>query len=310
MRIVAALGGNALLKRGEPMTPEGQLANVRRAAEALAPVLRRHQTVVTHGNGPQVGLLALQSAAYGAATAFPLDVLGAESEGMIGYLIEQELRNVLGPQYPVAALLTQTVVDAHDPAFKNPTKPVGPVYDRPEAERIAAERGWSVGADGSKFRRLVPSPEPREILEIRTIEILMQAGIAVICAGGGGIPVARLPNGAYHGVEAVIDKDLASALLARELGADALVMLTDVAAVEVDHGTPSARAIRVASPTALSKLDFEAGSMGPKVAAAIGFVNETGGFAAIGRLEDVEAILDGRRGTQVRVDARGVEFAA
>ena len=309
MRVVVALGGNALLKRGEPMTAENQLANVRRAATALAPVLRQHQTVVTHGNGPQVGLLALQAAAYGGASAFPLDVLGAESEGMIGYLIEQELRNALGPQFSVAALLTQTVVDAHDPAFKNPTKPVGPVYERPEAERIAAERGWNVGADGSKFRRLVPSPEPREILEVRTIEILMKAGIAVICAGGGGIPVAQLPNGAYHGVEAVIDKDLASALLARELGADALVMLTDVTAVEVDHGTPSARAIRVASPTALSKLDFEAGSMGPKVAAAIGFVNETGGFAAIGRLEDVEAILDGRRGTQVRVDPRGVEFA-
>ena len=309
MRVVVALGGNALLKRGEPMTAENQLANVRRAATALAPVLRQHQTVVTHGNGPQVGLLALQAAAYGGASAFPLDVLGAESEGMIGYLIEQELRNALGPQFSVAALLTQTVVDAHDPAFKNPTKPVGPVYERPEAERIAAERGWNVGADGSKFRRLVPSPEPREILEVRTIEILMKAGIAVISSGGGGIPVAQLPNGAYHRVEAVIDKDLASALLARELGADALVMLTDVTAVEVDHGTPSARAIRVASPTALSKLDFEAGSMGPKVAAAIGFVNETGGFAAIGRLEDVEAILDGRRGTQVRVDARGVEFA-
>ena len=310
MRIVVALGGNALLKRGEPMTADNQLANIRRAAKALAPVLRRHQAVVTHGNGPQVGLLALQAASYGTATAFPLDVLGAESEGMIGYMIEQELRNELGPGYPVAALLTQTVVDAFDPAFGTPTKPVGPIYEKAEAMRIAAERGWTVGEDGTSFRRLVPSPEPREILEIRTIEILMQAAITVICAGGGGIPVVRAPNGTYHGVEAVIDKDLASALLGSQLGARALVMLTDVAAVEVDHGTPSARAISVVSPTVLSKLHFEAGTMGPKVAAAIVFVNETGGVAAIGKLGEVEAIIDGRSGTRIRADADGLKFAS
>lgn len=309
MRIVVALGGNALLKRGEPLTAKNQLANVRRAARALAPVLRKHQVVVTHGNGPQVGLLALQAAAYGGATAFPLDVLGAESEGMIGYMIEQEIRNEIGPEHPVATLLTQTVVDAHDSAFKTPTKPVGPVYEQAEALRLATERGWTVGPDGSKYRRLVPSPEPQDILEIRTIEILMQAGVTVICTGGGGIPVVKLPTGAYHGVEAVVDKDLASALLARQLGAETLLMLTDVAAVEIDHGTPTARAIASASPAVLSRLCFEAGTMRPKVAAATAFVNETGGVAAIGRLEDIEAILDGRAGTRVRADAGKLSLA-
>jgi carbamate kinase len=309
MRLVVALGGNALLKRGEPMTAENQLANVRHAAHALAPIIREHQTVVTHGNGPQVGLLALQAAAYGNPSAFPLDVLGAESEGMIGYMIEQELRNELGLERPVATLLTQTAVDPYDPAFKSPSKPVGPVYGKDEAMKLAAERGWTVGPDGTNYRRLVASPQPQSILESRTIEILMQAGVTVICAGGGGIPVVRLPTGAFHGVEAVIDKDLASALLARRLGADALLMLTDVAAVEVDHGTASARAIRSASPDALAKIHFEAGSMGPKVAAAIGFVNETGGIASIGSLSEVEAVLDGRAGTRVRADAEGLELA-
>lgn len=307
MQLVVALGGNALLRRSEEMTPENQLANIRRAAAALAPVLRRHRMVITHGNGPQVGLLALQGEAYAGAEAFPLDVLGAETEGMIGYLIEQELRNEVGPGYPVAALLTQTVVDARDPAFRNPSKPIGPVYRGDEAQRIAAARGWSIGGDGAGFRRLVPSPEPCEILEIRTIEILMQAGITVLCAGGGGIPVVRLATGAYRGVEAVIDKDLASALLARQLGADMLVMLTDVDAVQLDFGTPAARAIRRAPPCELAKHDFPAGTMGPKVSAAIGFVQETGGTAAIGNLEKLEAILDGESGTHVSLSAAGLE---
>ena len=299
MRVVAALGGNALLRRGEPLTAENQRHNVQTAAAALAPLANEHELVITHGNGPQVGLLALQSAAFKAAESYTLDILDAETEGMIGYLIEQELSNRLAPQRACATLLTQIEVDRDDPAFETPGKPIGPVYDEADARRLAAERGWSIARDGEHFRRVVPSPRPRRILEIGVIELLVSRGVIVICAGGGGIPVVRLDQGGFHGVEAVIDKDLASALLARELGADALVLLTDVEAVMTNWGQPDARAIRRISPQALAAYSFAPGSMGPKIQAAVEFVGQSGGVAGIGRLDDAAAILAGDAGTVI-----------
>jgi carbamate kinase len=296
-RIVAALGGNALLRRGEPPDAATQQRNVDVAVEALAELAREHQLVVTHGNGPQVGLLALQSAAYRDVDPYPLDVLGAETEGMIGYLIEQGLENAL-PNRHVATLLTQIVVDGGDPAFRRPTKPIGPVYDAATASALAQERQWSVARDGAGFRRVVPSPEPREIVELDAIRLLVEAGIVVVCAGGGGIPVTR--NGTLRGVEAVIDKDLAAALLAEQLEADFLLLLTDVEAVEADWRTPQARPIRQTSPDELRGLTFAAGSMGPKIEAACRFVERTGGVAGIGSLADAREVVAGRRGTLIR----------
>lgn len=302
MRVVIALGGNALLKRGEPLDAALQLGNVRRAARALAPAAREHQVIVTHGNGPQVGLLALQSEAFVEGRPFPLDVLGAQTQGMIGYMIEDELRDALRGAREVAALLTQVVVDEHDPAFEKPTKPVGPVYEARVAQALARERGWTVGADGGHWRRLVPSPEPRRIVEINSIRLLVEAGVIVICAGGGGVPVVREHGGELRGAEAVIDKDLCAALLASQLQASALLMLTDADAVYDGWGTPGARPIRQATPAALRRMSFAAGSMAPKVEAACRFVEGAGAgarFAAIGALQDVEAVLRGEKGTRV-----------
>lgn len=300
MLVVIALGGNALLRRGEPLTAENQRANVRRAAAAIAEVVAAgHRVVICHGNGPQVGLLALQAAAYRPDEAYPLDVLGAETEGMIGYLIEQELENALPEGPRVATLLTQVEVDPRDPAFGNPTKPVGPVYDRAEAEHLARARGWSIAPDGGKYRRVVPSPLPRHIPDLGIIRLLVDQNVIVICAGGGGIPVIRRDDGSLIGVEAVIDKDRAGGLLAKEIGADALLMLTDVDAVYLDWGTPDQRPIRRVSPEALRQRSFAAGSMGPKVEAACDFVDATGGIAGIGALGQGLAILEGRAGTLV-----------
>lgn len=299
MLIVAAIGGNALLKRGEPLTAEIQRANVKVAALALAEIVRAgHQLIVTHGNGPQVGLLALQGAAYKPDEAYPLDVLGAETEGMIGYLIEQELENALGHDHAVATLLTQVVVDPKDPAFQTPTKFVGPVYSRAEAEVRAKAAGWNIAQDGDHWRRVVPSPKPTEIPDLRVLRLLLDQGVTVICAGGGGIPVMRRLDGAMIGVEAVIDKDAASALLASELGADALLLLTDVDAVFTNFGNEDASPIRNLSPKEGRAMDMPAGSMGPKLKAACDFA-EVGGFAGIGRLSDALHILDGSAGTQV-----------
>ncbi|MGX8012413.1 carbamate kinase [Mesorhizobium sp. ORM8.1] len=296
MLIVAALGGNALLRRGEPMTAENQRKNVKRAASALAALMEEgHSLVITHGNGPQVGLLALQSAASPEG-AFPLDVLGAESAGMVGYMIEQELANLTG-QGLFATLLTQVKVDPRDPAFAHPTKPIGPVYDEATARRLAGERGWTVAPDGDKWRRVVSSPRPLDILEVSVISYLVEHGVVVICTGGGGVPVMALDDGSMIGVEAVIDKDLASSLLARQLKADMLLMLTDVDAVYVGYGTPEARALRNVGATELSGKDFPAGSMGPKISAAIEFIQATGNPSAIGRLEDAKEIVKRRRGT-------------
>jgi carbamate kinase len=301
MRVLVALGGNALLKRGEPMTSDAQRANVRVAARALAPVAERHQLVLSHGNGPQVGLLALQSAAYEEVEAYPLDVLGAQTEGMIGYMVEQELGNLLPPEVPFATILTMVEVDADDPAFADPTKFVGPVYDRDEAEALAAAKGWVVKPDGAKFRRVVPSPEPKRIFEIRPIRWLLDKGTIVICAGGGGIPTMWVPGKerTLSGVEAVIDKDFASELLAREVGADLFIMATDVDGVYEAWGTPAQHRLDRVTPAELRAMDFAAGSMGPKVEAAARFVEATGRRAAIGALSDIEKIIDGSGGTNV-----------
>ncbi len=302
MRIVVALGGNALLKRGEPMTYDAQRTNVRIAAVALADLARDHQIIVAHGNGPQVGLLALQAAAYAPQTLWPLDVLGAETEGMIGYLIEQELMNALPAGAECATLLTRVEVDRADRAFDQPSKPIGPVYTADEAKLARAEHLWSMVAEGTGgLRRVVPSPLPKRILGLSAIKVLVEAGVCVICAGGGGIPVIRGDTGDMEGVEAVIDKDRTAALLAQELQADALLMLTDVAAVMRDWGTPTEAAISNITPDALDKMSFAAGSMGPKIAAARAFVRSGGKLAGIGTLQDARAILEGRAGTRVQM---------
>ena len=309
MRIVVALGGNALQRRGEPMTVERQRTNVAAACKSLAPVAEKHELVISHGNGPQVGLLALQAAAYDEASAYPFDVLGAQTEGMIGYMIEQELGNLLPFEKPLATILTMTEVDPDDPAFATPTKFVGPVYAEPDAQRLAAERGWTVRKDGEAWRRVVPSPIPRRIFETRPIEWLLAQGCVVICAGGGGIPTMyRKGTRTLVGVEAVIDKDRASAVLAEGLGADLLVIATDVDAIYLDWGTPAQRAVAAASPDALRTLDLAAGSMGPKAEAAAAFASATRHPCVIGALDQLPAILAGTSGTRVAVDVAGLEF--
>jgi carbamate kinase len=304
--VVAALGGNALLRRGEPLRADVQQANVRAACGALAPLAGEHRLVITHGNGPQVGLLAVQSDSSMQLPPYPLDVLGAESEGMIGYLLQQGLGNAL-PDRRVTTLLTQVVVDPLDPAFETPTKPIGPTYSEAEAHELAARHGWTVTPDGPYFRRVVPSPEPLAIVEIETIRLLVDAGVLVVCAGGGGIPVAVGGGGALRGVEAVIDKDLSAALLATLLGADFLLMLTDVPTVERDWGTPSASPIRRATPVELRTLEFPSGSMGPKIEAACRFVETSGGGAAIGSLTEAAAIVGGSAGTLVAPPSAGCD---
>jgi len=293
MLVVAALGGNALLRRGEPPEANRQIANIDRAALALAEVAHEHALVITHGNGPQVGLLALQS-------PDPLDMLSAETEGVIGYMIENALRNAL-PGRDIAGLVTQIEVDPEDPAFAAPDKPIGPLYDEAEARRLAAERGWSIALDDGGYRRVVPSPRPGRILEIETIRLLVRSGVLVICAGGGGIPVVFRAAG-WRGVEAVIDKDRASALLAKQLAADALLMLTDVDAVYADWDGARRAPFGAVHASELAGYGFAPGSMGPKVEAAIDFATATGRMAGIGRLEDAAAILRGAAGTRVTGD--------
>src|SRR3954452_12892174 len=313
MRVVAALGGNALLRRGQPLTAENQRANARVACKALAAVALEHELVISHGNGPQVGLLALQGSAYTEVDAYPLDLLGAQTEGMIGYLIQQELGNELPSEKRLASLLTLIEVDPEDPAFGDPTKPIGPIYDEEQSVRLANEKGWLFKPDGDSFRRVVPSPLPRRIFGIEPVEWLLAHDCVVICAGGGGIPVMysneSVPAGRrLVGVEAVIDKDLASALLAQDLRADALLIVTDVDAVYTDWGTPEQRPVRRATPEALAASEFAAGSMGPKVRAACAFVEQTGGLAAIGSISDTPALLRGEAGTIVNRDADGLEL--
>ena len=298
MLVIVALGGNALLRRDEPADVESQRRNVAVAVRAIAALADAHDVVVTHGNGPQIGLLALQGEAYREVRSYPLDVLGAESEGMIGYLLDQELVNELGGR-PVVTLLTQVQVAADDPAFARPTKPIGPQYDRDAAARLEAERGWALARDGDRYRRVVASPRPVAIVELQAIRMLVEAGVVVVCVGGGGIPVTVDARGRLRGVEAVIDKDHAAALLASRLGADALLLLTDVAAVEAGWGTADSRPLDEVSARELRELSFDPGSMGPKVQAACEFVEATGRFAAIGTLGDAPAILRGDAGTRI-----------
>lgn len=300
MRIVIALGGNALLERGQPMTAELQRTNVRKAAHALADLAQDHMIIVAHGSGPQVGLLALQAAAYKEVSPYPLDILGAESIGMIGYLVEQELANALPSGTRLATLLTQIEVSRDDPAFAQPQKPIGPVYRDSEAKRVRIEHGWPLIQEvRGEWRRVVPSPLPRRIIQIEVIRLLVEAGVVTICAGGGGIPVIQNESGDFEGVEAVIDKDRAAGLLAEELAADAFLMLTDVDAVYLGWGTPDQSPIRRATPVQLSATSFAPGSMGPKVEAACAFAATEGRVAGIGRLEDARAILEGRAGTVI-----------
>ena len=285
------------------MTAAAQHTNVRIAAAALADLAREHQIIVAHGNGPQVGLMALQAASFAPQNPWPLDVLGAETEGMIGYLIEQELMNALPPGSDCATLLTRVEVDRQDPAFDQPTKPIGPVYSAEDGKLIRAEHRWSmVEEPKGGLRRVVPSPLPVAILNIAPIRLLVEAGVCVICAGGGGIPVVRGPDGKMEGVEAVIDKDRTAALLARALKADVLLMLTDVEAVFRDWGGPDQAAIPRITPDALDAMEFAAGSMGPKITAACDFVRAGGTLSGIGRLQDARSIVEGRAGTQVRMD--------
>jgi len=297
VRIVVALGGNALLKRGERPDAANQIANVTMAVEALAPLAREHELVVTHGNGPQIGVLAVESASDPRLSEpYPLDVLGAQTQGMIGYWLLQAFQNAL-PGRQVASMLNQTLVLAHDPALENPTKFVGEVYDEAEAHRLAGERGWTVHQDGNGWRRVVGSPRPQRVVETRMIRLLLRSGAVVVCAGGGGVPVVRNERGKLRGLEAVIDKDLTAAVLAEALDADVLMVLTDVPNVVRNYGTPEAEAISRITPGALRREPFPAGSMGPKVDAVCRFVELTGDMAAIGRLQDAEAIMAGDAGT-------------
>jgi carbamate kinase len=307
VRVVVALGGNALLRRGEPLTAENQRLNVAGACAALAPLASEHELVVSHGNGPQVGLLALQGAAYAKVETYPLDVLDAQTQGMIGYLIMQELGNLLPFGKPVSTLLTMIEVDPHDPAFGSPTKPIGPIYTSEEATSLAAEKGWTFKPDGESMRRVVPSPRPKQIFGLDSVRWLLEHGSVVICDGGGGIPTIYtedpVPAGRrLTGVEAVIDKDLASARLAADLHADALLIVTDVDAVYADWGTSRQNAIRVATPADLAHGRFAEGSMGPKVRAACEFVEQSGGVAAIGSIDNAQALLSGSAGTTVTPD--------
>jgi carbamate kinase len=299
VRVVVALGGNALLKRGESPDAAAQEANVAVAVQALAPLAEDHELVITHGNGPQVGVLAIQSASDpNLTTPYPFDVLGAQTQGMIGYWLLQALQNEL-PGHQVAAIINQTLVSAADPAFANPTKFIGEIYDADRAHLLALDRGWTVKQDGTHWRRVVASPEPRRVVETRLIRSLLGNGTIVVCAGGGGVPVVRNSKGRLEGVEAVVDKDFTALVLAEALDADALLILTDVANVFRDFGTPQQQAIGGTTPDALRAIAFPTGSMGPKVEAACRFVEVTGCLAGIGRLEDAVSILAGTAGTVV-----------
>jgi carbamate kinase len=314
MRFVIALGGNALLQRGQPMSAQVQRQNIRKAAEAIVPIAMSHQVILSHGNGPQVGLLSLQQAAYQhvlhetsheSFESYPFDLLGAETEGMIGYMIEQELGNLLPDAVPIATILTMVEVDPRDPAFLDPSKFIGPLYGEKDVKSVIASKGWTFKRDGEKWRRVVPSPKPVRIREIRPITWLLERGTIVICAGGGGIPVipgAGTEEG-FTGVEGVIDKDLASGLLARDLGADMFIMVTDTPGVYLNYKKPEAMLIRRTTPAELRlNMDqFPAGSMGPKVEAACAFVEATGKTAAIGAISDIGKICSGEAGTIVAV---------
>lgn len=295
--VVVALGGNALLRRGEPLEANIQRQNIATAAKAIAEIAKEYNVVLVHGNGPQVGLLALQGLEYKAVSPYPLDVLGSETQGMIGYILMQELKNLL-PEQNVSCLLTQMKVDPNDPAFADPTKPIGPVYSEAEARELAEKYNWIIKPDGEYFRRVVPSPQPTGIVEDDAIAALIQQQHLVICTGGGGIPV-RYEDGKLVGVEAVIDKDMSAAYLARQLNADALLILTDADAVFIDWGKPTQTALRSTTPSELAQYKFDAGSMGPKIEASCEFIKQGGKFVGIGALDAGLRILKGEAGTNI-----------
>lgn len=309
MKIVIALGGNALLKRGEVMSSENQRANVKIACEQIARVYQGNQLIITHGNGPQVGLLALQNNAYKEVPMYPLDVLGAETVGMIGYMIQQELSNVLPKEAAIATVLTQVQVDPKDPAFANPTKPVGPVYTKEEAEIVSKEKGWVMAPDNDKFRRVVASPKPINFYGLRPLRTLIEHGYTVVCGGGGGVPTYVDETGKQHGSEAVVDKDLATALLSSLIDADLFVIATDVDGAYTGWGTPEQKRIALSDPKSILEFDFAKGSMGPKVQAAVNFVTATGKDAVIGALSDIEQIVAGNAGTRISAKTTGVTYA-
>lgn len=305
--IMVALGGNALLKRGEDMTQENQQRNIREGIASLTQVVKDYNVTLVHGNGPQVGLLVLHGAKYEETTKLrpmKLDVLDAETEGMVGYLIEQELQPHIPPGRGMATLLSQIVVDRNDPAFQDPTKFIGPVFHTKEE---ADKTGLPIKPDGKYWRRVVPSPLPVKLLEpqMTALKLLKDHGCLVICGGGGGIPVLHDENGRIEGVEAVIDKDRAACMLGISLRAQGLLILTDVPAVATGFGTSHSKRIRSASPQALQAMahEFPSGSMGPKVESAIEFVNNTGGWSAIGSLKEAASILRGETGTLVKPGA-------
>ena len=309
MKIVIALGGNALLKRGEPMTAENQRENVKTACAQIARVYDGNQLIITHGNGPQVGLLALQNNAYKEVPMYPLDVLGAETAGMIGYMIQQELSNTVPGSASIATVLTQIQVDPKDPAFQKPSKPVGPVYSKEEADKIAAEKGWTMAPDNDKYRRVVASPKPVNIFGLEPLKTLIDNKYIVVCGGGGGIPTWIDDKGKQHGAEAVIDKDLATALLATLIDADLFVIATDVDGAYLDWGKPEQKRITLAAPDAALAFGFASGSMGPKIEAAANFAKATGKDAVIGALADIEQIVAGKAGTRISGKAEGVTYA-
>lgn len=298
--VVVALGGNALLRRGEPLEADVQRKNIQIAVETISKIAEEYNVVLVHGNGPQVGLLALQGLEYKKVSPYPLDVLGSETQGMIGYMLMQEFKNKM-PNTNVTCMLTQMTVNPEDPAFADPTKPIGPVYKEAEAREMAEKYHWTIKPDGEYFRRVVPSPQPTGIVEHEAIEKLINEGHLVICTGGGGIPVKRV-NGKLEGVEAVIDKDMSAAFLARQLGADALLILTDADGVYLDWGTPTQHVIRNATPSELAKVEFDAGSMGPKIDASCEFIKTGGKVVGIGALQDGLEILKGTAGTNITRD--------
>ena len=309
MKIVIALCGNALLKRGEHMTAENQRENVKTACAQIARVYDGNQLIITHGNGPQVGLLALQNNAYKEVPMYPLDVLGAETAGMIGYMIQQELSNTVPGSASIATVLTQIQVDPKDPAFQKPSKPVGPVYSKEEADKIAAEKGWTMAPDNDKYRRVVASPKPVNIFGLEPLKTLIDNKYIVVCGGGGGIPTWVDDKGKQHGAEAVIDKDLATALLATLIDADLFVIATDVDGAYLDWGKPEQKRIALAAPDAALAFGFASGSMGPKIEAAANFAKATGKDAVIGALADIEQIVAGKAGTRISGKAEGVTYA-
>ena len=297
--LVVALGGNALLKRGQPLEAELQQQNIELAAQQLAALSEAWRIVLVHGNGPQVGLLALQNEAYTATRPYPLDILVAETQGMIGYLLQQALQNRL-PHRSIACLLTQVLTDSHDPAYHSPSKYIGPSYQQADLARL--DPSWQIKPDGHYFRRVVASPLPKKIIDAPAIADLLARDHLVICCGGGGVPVIE-QEGKRQGTPAVIDKDLAAAMLAEQLEADALLILTDAKAVYTDWNTPQQRAITDIHSRELAALSFEKGSMGPKVHACCAFVDKTQGLAGIGALDDALDILTGKQGTRIHPHA-------